>query len=234
MSYCVNCGVELDADLRECPLCNTPVINPRELEKRGKEHSFPAEKGQVEAVKRRDMGILLSIVTAATAVTCGILNLLVYDSSLWSLAIIGACALLWVFLIPVVIYTKLPVYLYLLFDGVMAGIYLYMITYMTSEAEWFWNLALPIVALATAVAEVFALCVRCFPVGFLTASLYTFTAVGIFCCGLEFLIDRYLRGTVWLTWSAVVLTVCVIIDAALITLLSVKRFRSAVRRRLHF
>ena len=31
MSYCVNCGVELDASSRECPLCNTPVINPREL-----------------------------------------------------------------------------------------------------------------------------------------------------------------------------------------------------------
>lgn len=28
MSYCVNCGVELDASASECPLCNTPVINP--------------------------------------------------------------------------------------------------------------------------------------------------------------------------------------------------------------
>lgn len=234
MSYCVNCGVELSADLQECPLCNTPVINPRELEKKVKEHSFPVEKGQVEAVKRRDMGILLSIVTAATAVTCGFLNLLVYDSSLWSLAIIGACALLWVLLIPVVIYTKLPVYLYLLFDGVMVGIYLYMITFMTAGTGWFWSLAFPITVLAVVVAEIFALCVRCFPIGFLTTSLYIFTAVGVFCCGLEILIDRYLYGEVWITWSAVVLTVCVIIDAALITLLSVKRFRSAVRRRLHF
>ena len=33
MSYCVNCGVELDASAKECPLCNTPVLNPRELEK---------------------------------------------------------------------------------------------------------------------------------------------------------------------------------------------------------
>ena len=31
MSYCVNCGVELDASLKSCPLCHTPVINPREL-----------------------------------------------------------------------------------------------------------------------------------------------------------------------------------------------------------
>ena len=29
MSYCVNCGVELDATASVCPLCQTPVCNPR-------------------------------------------------------------------------------------------------------------------------------------------------------------------------------------------------------------
>ena len=28
MSYCVNCGVELNPGARECPLCRTPVVNP--------------------------------------------------------------------------------------------------------------------------------------------------------------------------------------------------------------
>ena len=56
MSYCVNCGVELDASAKECPLCNTPVLNPRELEKIAKaQHPFPTEKGQVETVKRKDL-----------------------------------------------------------------------------------------------------------------------------------------------------------------------------------
>ena len=29
MSYCVNCGVELDVSAHACPLCGTPVVNPR-------------------------------------------------------------------------------------------------------------------------------------------------------------------------------------------------------------
>ena len=29
MSYCVNCGVELDNTVKQCPLCDTVVINPR-------------------------------------------------------------------------------------------------------------------------------------------------------------------------------------------------------------
>ena len=30
MSYCVNCGVELDATASFCPLCHTPVVNPNQ------------------------------------------------------------------------------------------------------------------------------------------------------------------------------------------------------------
>ena len=33
MSYCVNCGVELDDSAKKCALCSTPVINPNIQEK---------------------------------------------------------------------------------------------------------------------------------------------------------------------------------------------------------
>ena len=99
MSFCVNCGVELDATSRECPLCNTPVINPREIkyDQNGRiiltgvelPTPFPEEKGQVEVVKRKDVAILLTTVAVATSVVCGLLNLLVFSSKPWSLAVIG-------------------------------------------------------------------------------------------------------------------------------------------------
>lgn len=235
MSYCVNCGVELDASARECPLCNTPVINPKELERRmDAEMPFPKERGQVEAVKRKDMGILLSTVVLATAVTCGILNAFVFQGNLWSLAVIGGCAILWVMMIPAVIYMKQPVYVSLLYDGAAVALYLYMLTYLTKSAEWFWGLGLPITALVTVVAELFTLCVRRLPRSFLTVSLYLFTAMGLLCMGLEMLINRYLAGKIALSWSAVVLTVCAVLDIALITVLSSRRMRGAVRKRMHF
>ena len=61
MSYCVNCGVELERNAGECPLCNTPVVNPREQMRQGSAKAgadreeagaFPREKGQVETVKK--------------------------------------------------------------------------------------------------------------------------------------------------------------------------------------
>lgn len=235
MSYCVNCGVELDASAKECPLCSTPVINPRDLERlKDANMPFPREKGQVEAVKRKDVGILLSMVLLATAVTCGVLNALVFRGNLWSLTVIGVCAILWVIMIPAVIYMKQPVYVSLLYDGAAVSLYLFMLTYLTASRGWFWGLGLPIVALVTAISEVFTLCVRRLPRSFLTVMLYLFTAAGLFCMGLEMLIDRYVRDKIALGWSAVVLTVCAILDIAIITMLSSRRLRSAVRKRMHF
>lgn len=234
MSYCVNCGVKLEPSLTECPLCNTPVINPKELYSKKKISPYSREKGQVDVVKRRDLAILTSIVLIATSLSCLLLNLFVFPGSLWSLFIIGACLLLFMLIFPAVIYTKLPIYISLLFDGIAVGFYLYMITFNTSSKEWFTGLALPIVALATILVEIFALLLRSFPVSFITTALYFFAEAALLCVGVELLIDHYLGVPLHLVWSAVVLTVCAVIVILLITVLSRRRLRDAVRRRLHF
>ncbi len=235
MSYCVNCGVELDASAEVCPLCGTPVLNPSDLKKIAEaQPPFPVEKSQVEAVKRKDLGVLLTIVVLAVAAVCVILNVCVFRENLWSLAVVGACVILWVFLEPFVLYTGQPIYLSLLGDGAAVIFLLYMITFLTEDDGWFAGLGVPLTLLVTAVVELFVLCIRRLPRSFLTAALYFFTAVGLLCAGIEFLTDRYVDGAVSLRWSAVVLTVCGILDITVITLLSRKRLRDSVRRRLHF
>lgn len=234
MSYCVNCGVKLEPSLPECPLCNTPVINPKELYDKKRTSPYPKERGQVDVVKRKDLAILTSIVLTATSISCLLLNLFVFPESLWSLFIIGACLLLFVLVFPAVIYTKLPIYISLLFDGIAIGFYLYMITFNTASDDWFFRLALPIVLLATILVEIFTLLVRSFSVFFITTALYFFAEAALFCVGIELLIHRYLGTALKLTWSAVVLTVCSVIVVLLITVLSRRRLRDAVRRRLHF
>lgn len=233
MSYCVNCGVELETSLKACPLCNTPVINPTMPHPEVTSSPYPTDKGQVEVVKRKDLGILLTVVLSATAGTCLLLNLLVFNSSLWSLLVIGSCLCLFVFTCPAIFYSKMPVYLILLSDGVSVVIFLYMITYVTDTDLWFWQLGLPVVALVTIMAEIFTLLVRFFPFTVLSCALYLFVGIPAFCVILELLIKHMLNKPYRITWSAVVLTVCVIIDFALVTILAKKRLRNEVRRRLH-
>ena len=234
MSYCVNCGVELHASLESCPLCHTPVINPNELQKKKASSPYPVKTGQVDVVKRKDLGLFAFIVLSATAISCLLLNLFVFSGSPWSLFIIGVCLILFVLIIPAVIYTKLPIYISLLFDGIAVGIYLYMISFNTADDGWFRKLALPIVVLVTILVEIFTLLIRTLPVSFVTTALYFFAEAALLCIGLELLIDRYMGAPLHLVWSAIVLTVCSVIIVLLITVLCIRRLREAVRRRLHF
>lgn len=234
MSYCVNCGVKLDSSLKKCPLCNTPVINLSELKNDAVSAPFAAESGQPESVRKKDWGLLLTVVMSTTSLSCGLLNVLVFRDNLWSLLIIGVCILLWVLAIPLFIYSKIPVYVSLLFDGFAVAMYLYMISFITPGIEWLTKLALPITALVTIEAIVFAFLCRRLSSAFLATALYIFIEIPVLCIGIELLVRQYLLISPGLTWSAVVLTVCAIISIILITILSKKRLRNAVRRRLHF
>lgn len=234
MSYCVNCGVELESSLKECPLCNTPVINPNQTTTADISNPYPPSKGQVEIASRKDFGILLTVVLSAASITCLLLNLLVFQGHLWSFTVIGACICLFFFAAPAVIYTKASVYLILLLDGIAVGFYLYLISYITSSSDWLWQLGIPIVIISTALIELFTYLSRRFPLTILSASLYLFVEIPILCVALELLIRHFCHSSYNITWSAVVLTVCVIIDIALITILTKKRLRNEVNRRLHF
>lgn len=234
MSYCVNCGVKLEASLKKCPLCNTPVMNPSELKESISPSPFSKVAGQPETVLRKDWGLLLTIVLTATAISCGLLNAFVFQKNLWSLLIIGMCILIWVFALPTVIYMKMVIYAYLVFDGFAVAAYLYMISFVTPGVQWFTLLALPITAIVTFLAVVFAFLFRKISHSFLPTALYIFIEIPVLCIGIELLIHNYHHQSMRLTWSAVVLTACGIICIMLITVLSKKRLRNAVRRRLHF
>lgn len=234
MSYCVNCGVKLDSSLDRCPLCNTPVLNPNEIVCAQSLPPFPKEKGQVEAVKSKDLAILLSVSLTAAAVVCGLLNLFVFRSSLWSLYVIGACLLIWVLAMPAVAYTRIPICFSLLADGLTIALYQYMISFNTPDKNWLFRLALPITALVTLLAIIFALLSRKVSSAFLMTGLYFFIETAVLSISIELLIERYLLLPYRITWSAVVLAICAVIVIALLTILSRARLRNAVRQRLHF
>lgn len=234
MSYCVNCGVELESSIKNCPLCNTLVINPRITQSVKVIPPFPSKSGQVEVVKRKDLAVLLSTVLLSTGLTCGLLNLFVLQYNLWSLIVIGICVLIWVLAIPAVIYTKLSLYTSILLDSFAITTFFWAITFVSDSKEWFFQLAIPITILITLLIEVFIFFMRHFRISYLTTALYLFIELALLCLGIEILTDRFIDNKIHLTWSAIVLVVCTIIVVALVTMISKKRFRETIRRKLHF
>lgn len=99
MSYCVQCGVELSDYHKECPLCNTLVVNPT-----GVTYTFNTDypdyrvisTSDVRRVKRYVTGTILSVLFFVYSVITLIIDVLVSKSVTWSLIPITSLALLWI------------------------------------------------------------------------------------------------------------------------------------------
>jgi hypothetical protein len=233
MSYCVNCGVELEKTLNKCPLCNTPVLNPNMPIHKDSIKPYPEEKGQVTPESKTVAAILLSVILSSAAISCALLNLFVFKQNLWSLYIIGVCFLLWIFAIPIFIYTKLSAYITLLLDGVALAIYIGIIAYQYPGRGWYYEIALPIVFLITLSLLFYIFFIQKLSKAFLGKCIVIFSEIGILAVSIELLIRNYFYHKLYITWSAVVLTGCVIIIIMLMTIIKVSSIREEVRRRMH-
>ena len=142
MSYCVNCGVELAPSAKTCPLCGTPAWHP-ELDA---PPYFPANSAAVQPASRREAAILLTAMLVSVSLCCGLLNLFLPTDRPWSLYVIGAAVMLWVwFTLPMVL-RRLPVFFRLTADVAAIGIYVWLISIDLGGSRWFRGLALPMIA----------------------------------------------------------------------------------------
>ncbi|MDD3416648.1 MAG: DUF6320 domain-containing protein [Lachnospiraceae bacterium] len=233
MSYCVNCGVKLDRTAKRCPLCNTPIVNPKEIIDPAFPTPFPKGKGQVEQVRHSDLAILISVVLGSTAIACGLINILVSAHYPWSLYVIGACVTLWVFFTPAIIYTRIPSYVSVLLDGFVLAVYCYLVSIPHPGNGWFFQLAIPIISAITFLVILFVFLTRNISTSILSIAIYFFSEISVFCLVLDILIKGTVYGELSIGWSIIVLICCVCIDIILITIIKRTRLREEVRRRMH-
>lgn len=236
MSYCVNCGVKLENSLKICPLCHTPVLNPNEpkAEESLSSGPFSTTRGEVEPMKKHDVALWLSIVFGSTAFTCGILNLFVFQHNYWSIPVIGACLVLWLFFCPRMFVPQIPLSLNLAVSAVSVVFYEFAITFMTKENRWFFLIALPITLILLILVAISGLFYKFVSNSLIVTVLYFFIDVAFLCLSIEYFVDNFIHGEVHLFWSIIVFSVCAVISVALIALLSIARLRETVRKRLHF
>ena len=142
MSYCVNCGVELDATASFCPLCHTPVYNPNQPVDETSPKPFPTERKEVPPVSRIQVAILLTAIFASVGVCCGVLNIFLRTQHTWSLYVIGAVIMLWIWTVPPLLHHKKDTFRLQLFADIMAiAVYISLIAVDLDGWNWYWHLA---------------------------------------------------------------------------------------------
>ncbi len=152
MSYCVNCGVELDASARKCALCGTAVYNPNKNEQEQKEAPHPfsdhihlPEELSPYGRKKLVLAIVTTIITIPNLV-CILLNLTLFKQTPWSLGVISGSLFLWsAFVLPFV--TKKPrPYILWAADSILACLNALVFVWLYSDMSLFLECLLPVIA----------------------------------------------------------------------------------------
>ena len=122
MSYCVNCGVELDKSAKKCALCATPVINPNEITEDIVAEKPFAENLQIpKSIKKEFVAFIISVIMLIPNIVMLFLNVFFIRQGFWSIYVGASCLLLWVLFVFPFFTKKSHPYLMWAFDTVAVG-----------------------------------------------------------------------------------------------------------------
>lgn len=234
MSYCVNCGVELDASASACPLCGTTVYHPECPPDFNAVPPYPTVKGSIEPVKTKEFTILMTIIFLTTSAVCLLLNLFAIPLGHWSFYVTAICCVLWIFFIPLFFPQKTGIYVNTAIDGLSIALFLAMVAYLHPGNHWYTHIALPITSFGILLLEIVFLFAIHLKSSMIIKTLISVTAVAVYCMVIETLICLHFGGAFRLRWSAIVATCAAAIDVILLTIYLREGLRSEVRRRMHF
>ncbi len=125
MSYCVNCGVELDQSAKKCALCSTPVINPNIKEEISQQTPF-AENLQIpKSIKKEFVAFVITMTMLIPNIVMLFLNIFFIRGSFWSFYVAVVSLLLWVLFVFPWCSRKSHPYLMWGFDTLAVGGFFY-------------------------------------------------------------------------------------------------------------
>ena len=233
MSYCVNCGVELEASVKSCPLCNVVVNNPKKPWSEPVSRPFPTRVDKVVRQVNRNYGVgLASLILLIPSVVTFIINLFANGAITWSLYVIGSCFLAYVIVLFPLLFKKPKVFLFIALDTAAVLAFLALIDGW-SGFSWFVPLAMPIVFVAAAFAFV-AITVIKRPLPDLSKAAWITIALSVSLVALEIIINAYHGKSHFPRWSLFAATPCIIISVMLFYTEYHKELKEKIRRRLFY
>ena len=234
MSYCVNCGVELESGQKHCPLCGVKVVNPAQKEPPQEEKTFPQQKDELQKKDRLFWLKFISIIFAALILTCVLTNLL-YDGHLsWSIYVIGGAFMLWVFSTSPLYFRSFDLKKMLAADMAAIFIGLSLIEYQAPGSGWVLFVALPLILYCILVWLLIIYLAKIKLITGLGISAVLLISIALMMPLLETLLDLYFKHSVVLFWSWFITAPCLTVSALLILLNRNKAFKEEMSRRLHF
>lgn len=204
MSYCVNCGVELEKTLRQCPLCGVEVINPAEPHDPMLPRPYSTRIVRIQKrLERRYLAWIITILIALAGTVCVMADLVYSDSGrmTWSLYVVSSLVLAWVLVLLPLLHTGLHPVIAVLLDVCTLLTFLYLVNIADTSQDWYMTLAMPQVLLVGLLALFDVLLWRSKHIYGWQRYGIIVMSIGLAMMGLETLLDLYNDMHVSLDWS---------------------------------
>ena len=234
MSYCVNCGVELGASEKRCPLCGVEVINPAERFDTSAETPFPHD---VEKVRHRVVRVtaarVFSLLMAIPLVSILLVDLIQDGALTWSL--IPTAAIVFVFLAFVFpcLFEKPCVWMFLLF-GVIETVLLLFVLNVILGGNWLWLFAMPITLLCGAAVIGAYLMLRSRRASLALKIIVILLILMVFVLVLQMLIELHLHHRIRFDWSVYAAIPCALLSIVTLIIGRLARKNAAFRKKMFF
>jgi hypothetical protein len=232
MSLCMYCGVEVEEDVRSCPLCQNPLRPETEGGQPEPTRLAPIPQ-KVSRRMRRWLLEAISLLTATGAIVVVAVNLAFGMSLTWGRYPLAAIGFLWlatVLLLP----SRRSVWASLVAEVAAASLFLFVLDWLTPGASWFLPLALPLTLLAGTILALTLVVVRRLDLSAFAIIGTAMLAAALFLLGLELFLNRHLVGRWFVSWSAATFT-CTLPLVLLLFYLErrFKPMRAEIRKFLH-
>lgn len=235
MSYCVNCGVELAKGEKVCPLCDVEVVNPKALWQKPVERPYPKYiESFVKRIDRRYFATLAGLFLVIPILVTIIFDLLSGGSISWSAYVVGALALLYIFIALPFYFKRYHTVVFLSIDCAAVLLYLFFIEEMNG-GRWFMGIGMPItIAASVCVIVLSLLFTKKKRIGFFIKTALVFLATGIFVLSIELILSLNRVGFFVLNWSLYAFVPCALLGLIAFVLEHRKNLKEEIRRRLFY
>jgi hypothetical protein len=238
MPYCAKCGVEVDDNIKKCPLCDFPIPDVGQEPDEQSINTFPEGENiyidRVGVVKNKVFFILdiILIFTIPIFISIGVF----YPSVTLNMNYIINCIIASIFYL-FFLFNYLKTYYNILGIGLTSIILTYKLDSIDGNLSWFYNYSILIIIL---VVGILYLCLFLYrrnekenkAIYILT---YVFGSIGLLCLGIDSIISYRINNYIRPSWSIIVLisciAICILIQGLYLGL--PEKVRNKIKRKLH-
>ena len=224
--YCVKCGVKLGEGVRECPLCQTPVLYHEDADRTvSYSDRYPAEQRHARYL----ILALLTALMAAAGLICLILCLRTFGRVYWSGYVLMGLALAWVILILPFWFPRWHPLIFLPIDfAAVCGFLLYVCA--STGGNWFLSFAFPVTMLVGLLLVAAVAVARHVRRGRLYIAAALILVTGGFCMLIE-LFEHITFGTQMFLWSLYCVSFCGLLGLFLLVAAMIPPLRAYLERK---